>query len=133
MSFGIVRIQKCKRQAVTGIGIHNQRQKEKSNTNPDIDRTKSQENYYLEGEGVSFTAEVNRRLEGASGSRWGTIRKDAVVLAEALVTSDSSFFASLPQAKIRGRKYLFRCRPFGRSHATHARLFCAYKRRQAVR
>lgn len=99
MSFGIVRIQKVKRQGVTGIGIHNQRKKEKSNTNPDIDWERTADNYALEGESVSFSAEVTRRLEGVSGSRWGTIRKDAVVLAEALVTSDSAFFASLPPEK----------------------------------
>lgn len=99
MSYGIIRVQKFKRQAVTGIQQHNQRLKDHSNTNPDIDFSKSGENYSLEGEGVNFSAEVSKRLVGVSGSRWGTIRRDAVVMSEALVTSDRAFFASLTPEK----------------------------------
>lgn len=91
MSYAIVRVQKFKAQAVRGIQAHDQREKEKSHTNPDINRARTPENYTLAGALADYGKEVTERLD----SLGRTVRKDAVVMCQALVTSDHLFFQGL--------------------------------------
>ncbi len=98
MSYAIIRIQKFKRGAVKGIELHDQRAKDVSHTNPDIDRTKSSQNYTLTGSHADYLREVDERLGKLSGK---AIRKDAVVMCQALITSDTAFFHTLSQEQQR--------------------------------
>lgn len=98
MSYGIVRIQKFKREAVKGIELHDQRAKEVSHTNPDIDHSKSDQNYALAGNDADYLREVAERINKLSGK---AVRKDAVVMCQALITSDSTFFQKLSQEQQR--------------------------------
>lgn len=95
MSYAIIRIQKFKRGAVKGIQIHDRREKDVSHTNPDIDRTKSSQNYTLEG-GMAddYLREIDERVGKLHHRK--AVRKDAVVMCQALITSDAAFFKSLP-------------------------------------
>lgn len=108
MSIGICRAQKVSG-ASGGVGayIHNERVKDHSNTNPDIDFSRSAENYHI-GEYDSartYNKRAEKRLaEGYKGKK--AVRKDAVKLVEVLFTSDKAFFESQPD---NGRAYFEDC------------------------
>ena len=72
--------------------------KDVSHTNPDIDRTKSSQNYTLTGSHADYLREVDERLGKLSGK---AVRKDAVVMCQALITSDAAFFQTLSQEQQR--------------------------------
>ncbi len=108
MSVGICRAQKVSG-ASGGVGayIHNERTKEHSNSNPDIDFKRSPENYHV-GEydnALTYNQRTEKRLaEGYKGKK--AVRKDAVKLVEMLFTSDKAFFESQPD---NGRAYFKDC------------------------
>lgn len=108
MSVGICRAQKVSG-ASGGVGayIHNERIKEHSNSNPDIDFKRSSENYHV-GEydnALTYNQRTEKRLaEGYKGKK--AVRKDAVKLVEVLFTSDKAFFESQPD---NGRAYFKDC------------------------
>lgn len=108
MSVGICRAQKVSG-ASGGVGayIHNERRKEHSNSNPDIDFKRSSENYHI-GEydnALTYNQRTEKRLtEGYKGKK--AVRKDAVKLVEVLFTSDKAFFESQPD---NGRAYFEDC------------------------
>lgn len=93
MSYAICRVQKIKgASGIVGLQIHNERQREHSNTNPDIDHSRSGNNYSListNGKGYNVLAD-ERIAEGYKGQK--AIRKDAVKVCEILFTSDTAFF-----------------------------------------
>lgn len=95
MSYSIIRMQKMKSTAIKGIQFHNQREKE-SETNPDINKADSHLNYDLiNGQRqIDYTEKINQVIEDnvTSGKK---IRKDAVRLAEFLITSDKEFFEKI--------------------------------------
>ena len=99
MSYGIVRVQKMTTGSVKGIEIHDLREKEGvSNTNQDIDWKRSKDNY-------DINPDKNKNFSQAVKDRIGklhlikAVRKDAVVMAQVLVTSDQSFFKNLDTEK----------------------------------
>ncbi|MCM1224587.1 MAG: plasmid recombination protein [Lachnospiraceae bacterium] len=108
MSIGICRVQKISGTS-GGVGayFHNERIKDHSNSNPDIDFSRSAENYHV-GEyanALSYNQRTEKRLaEGYKGKR--AIRKDAVKLVEVLFTSDKAFFDNQPD---NGRAYFKDC------------------------
>lgn len=95
MSVGIVRVQKFGKGSVKGVEIHDQREKEGiSHTNPDIDWGRSHENYDLcPAQNRNYYQAVKERIEQLHLPR--AVRKDAVVMAQVLVTSDREFFDGL--------------------------------------
>lgn len=94
MSYSIIRMQKVKSTGVKGIQFHNQREKE-SHTNPDIDSEKAHLNYDLvNDEKIDYNVRINQVInEGLKSKK--KVRKDAVKLAEFLITSDKPFFEKL--------------------------------------
>lgn len=98
MSYAICRVQKIKASGIGGLQAHNQREHEKSYTNPDIDWSRKNLNYTLieNSQGKSFNTLADERIAQAyTGKK--AVRKDAVKLCEALFTSDKDFFDKLPQ------------------------------------
>lgn len=91
MSYSIIRMQKMKSTAIKGIQFHNQRERE-SETNPDINKADSHLNYDLINgqKKIDYNEKINMVIEEnvTSGKK---IRKDAVRLAEFLITSDKEF------------------------------------------
>ena len=80
--------------SVKGIEIHDRREKDRSHTNPDIDFERSQLNYDLHPEqNENFYRAVKERIEQLNLKK--AVRKDAVVMAQVLVTSDGVFFDGL--------------------------------------
>lgn len=101
MSIAIMRVQKVKgASGVAGTQIHNRREREHSNTNPDIDHQRSNNNYSIKSTSGSFNQFITQRITaGYKGSR--AIRKDAVLMCDALFTSDQEFFSTLPPERQR--------------------------------
>lgn len=95
MSHSIIRVQKMKSTALKGIQFHNQREKE-SQTNPDIRTEDAHLNYDLihGNKKLDYKKEIQQVISGNVKSE-KKIRKDAVLLSEFLITSDSSFFDNL--------------------------------------
>jgi hypothetical protein len=91
MSYGIVRVQKFKAGGVTGIQIHDLREKDKSHTNKSIDWTKTDTNYDLAPENnLTFNKRIKEKIDRLNLKR--AVRKDAVKMIQCLVTSDREFF-----------------------------------------
>ena len=92
MSYGIVRIQKFTVGSVRGIEIHDKRVKDGvSHTNKDIDWQRTKENYTLHSiKDKNFYVAVKERIAELRLPR--AVRKDAIVMAQVLVTSDRGFF-----------------------------------------
>jgi hypothetical protein len=98
MSFVVARMVKIKSHDVKGIQFHNQREKE-SRTNPDIDPANRHLNYDLvNAEKIDY----NKRVKEIIGSQKigdRKTRKDAVLVNELLITSDTVFFDKLTPDK----------------------------------
>jgi len=90
MSYAVIRVQKIKSEGVRGIQSHDLREREPK-TNPDIDHERSKDNYKLHEATEGFTRAVKARLEAGRESD-KAVRKDAVVMASFIVTSDRAFF-----------------------------------------
>lgn len=93
MSYGIVRVQKFKAGSVKGIEIHDKRDKDHSHTNKEIDWNRSKSNYDLNMVEGTFRQAIKKRIEELDLPK--AVRKDAVVMAQVLVTSDKTFFDKL--------------------------------------
>ena len=94
MSFAIIRIQKMTIGTVKGIQIHDQREKEFSHSNPDIDFSKSDLNEDLyNSKNINYNQEIKNKIKELNLTR--AVRKDAIVMCQSLITSDKSFFDSL--------------------------------------
>ncbi len=89
MSYGIIRIEKFKSGAVKGLENHDKRLKE-SISNPDINKSKSEDNYNLIQTDLTYQVAIKNRIKELNLKR--AVRKDAVVMCQCLVTSDSEFF-----------------------------------------
>ena len=96
MSFGICRVQKIKgASGVVGLQLHNRREREHSNSNPDIDRNRSSLNYSLtDNRTMNYNKLIDERLKQAYKGK-KAIRKDAVRMCEMLFTSDGEFFSRI--------------------------------------
>ena len=95
MSYGIIRVQKFKATAVKAIQFHNRREKD-SRTNPDIDKDRTSQNVTLI-DCPDYRAAIADRLSTLKTSR--AVRKDAVVMAQILVTSGPEFFEGMNPEK----------------------------------
>lgn len=97
MSYAICRVEKCgKSSDIVGEQIHDRRERDHSNTNPDIDFTRTKYNYCIcdNTGGKSFNEHISRQLaERYKGKK--AIRKDAVRMVKVLFTSDKEFFDNL--------------------------------------
>jgi len=95
MSYAIIRIQKMTSGCVKGIQLHDQREKDHSNTNPDIDFSKSGQNEDLHNPGkIDYNHRVKQRIQELHLPK--AVRKDAIVMCQCLVTSDKQFFDKMP-------------------------------------
>lgn len=99
MSVGIVRVAKMGSGSVKGIEIHDRREKDGiSHTNKDIDWERTSQNYDLHhAQNQNFHRAVKERITELQLPK--AVRKDAVVMAQVLVTSDHDFFKGLSKGQ----------------------------------
>ena len=97
MSYAICNVQKySSSHDISGMQIHDMRERDHSNSNPDIDFNRSSLNYNLCNNlnGMSFNEYINKQIaERYTGKK--AVRKDAVRMVKVLFTSDSEFFERL--------------------------------------
>ena len=87
MGFAVVHMQKIGKGGLRGIQSHNQREKP-SHTNQDIDYSKSKQNYDLvNSQAINYHKAIKDRIEHFA-TNTKTVRKDAVVMCNFIVTSD---------------------------------------------
>lgn len=108
--------------SVKGIEIHDCRKKDFSHTNQDINWDMSLHNYDLCNEqNINFTKAVKERIEELDLPK--AVRKDAVVMAQVLVTSDNGFFKGLDkeqQEQFFKDSYNFLSERYGRENVISA-------------
>lgn len=96
MSSGICNVQKYSSpHDIAGLQIHVKRERQHSNSNPDIDFSRSHDNYVLHDNcsGQSFNKCISEEIKARyTGKK--AIRKDAVRMVSVLFTSDNEFFAN---------------------------------------
>lgn len=98
MSYSICRVAKIKASGVTGIQIHDRREKDGvSHTNEDIDWTKTRENIDLLEQQERFRTVVSNRIDELNLTKQP--RNDATVMAQCLITSDNAFFQKMNKAE----------------------------------
>lgn len=122
MSFGIVRVQKMTKGSVRGIEIHDLRIKNGvSHTNREINWNKTHLNYNLFEQKNSFYNAVNNRISELKLKK--SVRKDAIVMSQILVTSDSYFFKNLSmqeQEQFFKDSYNFLIKKYGQNNVISA-------------
>lgn len=95
MSFIVAHMEKIDRKALKGIQIHNQRERD-SNTNFDIDKSKSCLNYDLKNPiKVNYNDLVKKRISELNLKR--AVRSDAVLVCSWNLGSDKDFFLKLDE------------------------------------
>lgn len=98
MSYAIIRMQKFKQGDIKGLQFHHQRERE-SQTNPDIIPGAKELNYDLVN---NQNIDYNKVIEEKIAERVArTVRRDAVIMCEFLITSDREFFEELEPEKER--------------------------------
>ena len=95
--YAILRFAKYKGPEISGIEAHNERTKEKYESNPDIDPTRSHLNFHLIKPERKYRAESERQIKEA-GCR---TRSDSIRVVEALVTASPEFFKGKKKADMK--------------------------------
>lgn len=99
MSMIVARMQKMKAGNLIGIGNHNQR-KTQNHSNKEIDTSLSKLNYDLVNQTEYYKRDIEKFInENKATER--AVRKDAVLINEWVITSDSSFFKDLSDDETR--------------------------------
>ena len=87
MAYAILRFAKRKGGAAKAIAAHNERTKEAYASNPDIDKSRTVQNYHLIAPRWSYGQEIRHRVSMA-GCR---VRRDSVKFVETLITTSPEF------------------------------------------
>lgn len=99
MSYCVARMEKMKSDNLVGIGNHNQR-RFSNHSNKDIDVSKSHLNYDILDKVKSYKTDIEGYINANKASK-RAVRKDAVLVCEWIITSDSDFFESMSPADTR--------------------------------
>ena len=89
MSYAIIRNEKLTRAKAMGAYRHNER-KAKNHSNKNIDSSKTELNYYIKKNELSYIKEFDRIKEKYNLK--GQIRSNSIIMCEMIFTSDPKFF-----------------------------------------
>lgn len=95
MSMVVARMQKMKAPNLIGLGNHNQR-KTDNHSNKEIDVSRSNLNYDLVNRTYNYKTDIEKYINGNKSSP-RAVRKDAVLVNEWIISSDSAFFKDLDE------------------------------------
>ena len=95
--YAILRFAKYKGPEISGIEAHNERTKEKYESNPDIDPTRTHLNFHLIKPERKYRAESEKQIKEA-GCR---TRSDSVRVVEALITATPEFFKGKKRSEMK--------------------------------
>ena len=91
MPYAILRFQKVKAGGVSARYNHNERKKEVYKSNPDINHTAKEDNYYLVIPKNTYRREVQRMIKSAGCK----VRSNSTVMVETLITASPEFMKRL--------------------------------------
>lgn len=94
--YAIMRFAKYKGGAMGGIEAHNERKKEKYESNPDVDINRSDQNFHLIEPQLNYRQESERQIKAANCR----VRSDSVRMVEALFTASPEFFENKSREEI---------------------------------
>ncbi len=100
MAYAILRFKKHPRGTISHMENHDERKKEKYKSNPDVDTSRSEQNYHLVEPSGTYHKEINKRIKEAGCK----VRKDSVLMIETLITASHEFMKELD---ITGQKAFF--------------------------
>ena len=95
--YAILRFAKYKGPEIGHIEAHNEREKEKYASNPDVDTARSHLNFHLVMSERKYRAEAEKQI-AAAGCR---TRSDSVRVVEALVTASPEFFNGKKRSEVK--------------------------------
>jgi hypothetical protein len=95
--FAILRFAKYKGPEISKIEAHNERTKEEYKSNPDVDLSRSKDNFHLVEQERTYRAESERQIAAAGVKP----RSDSVRVVEALFTASPEFFQGKKPDEIR--------------------------------
>ena len=95
--YAILRFAKYKGPEIGHIEAHNEREKEKYASNPDVDTARSHLNFHLVPPERKYRAEAEKQI-AAAGCR---TRSDSVRVVEALVTASPEFFKGKKRSEVK--------------------------------
>ena len=95
--YAILRFAKYKGPEIGHIEAHNEREKEKYASNPDVDTARSHLNFHLVTPERKYRAEAEKQI-AAAGCR---TRSDSVRVVEALVTASPEFFKGKKKSEVK--------------------------------
>ena len=119
MPYAIMRFAKRKRGSINSMEAHNERKKERYESNPDIDMEKTVDNYHLIQPQHKYYAEIMNRIEEAKCRT----RKDSVLIVETLITASPEFITPLSVKE--QREYFERALAFLKDEVGEDNVFAA--------
>ena len=97
--FAILRFAKYKGPEISNIEAHNERTKEKYASNPDVDLSRSKDNFHIIQPTDKYRAMSEALIKQYECPR---VRSDSVRLVETLITASPEFFKGKKKSEIRG-------------------------------
>lgn len=115
MAYAIMRISKCKSGAIGRLEKHHERKKQEYKSNPDIDQTRSSQNFHIKPPPDSYKGFIQERIQEV-GCR---VRKDSVLMQDSFCSASPEFFQGKSQLDISlffRRAYAFYTEKFGEAN-----------------
>ena len=97
--FAILRFAKYKGPEISNIEAHNERTKEKYASNPDVDTSRSKDNFHIIQPTDKYRAMSEALIKQYECPR---VRSDSVRIVETLITASPEFFKGKKKSEIRG-------------------------------
>ena len=97
--FAILRFAKYKGPEISNIEAHNERTKEKYASNPDVDTSRSKDNFHIIQPTDKYRAMSETLIKQYDCPR---VRSDSVRIVETLITASPEFFKGKKKSEIRG-------------------------------
>lgn len=100
MPYAILRFEKRKGGPATALEKHHERKKEQYASNPDIDKTRTAQNYHLIEPQLKYYGEIQTRIEKAQKENPKCkVRKDSVKFIDTIITASPEFLKELSPEK----------------------------------
>ncbi len=93
----ILRFSKQKAGPAGALEAHHERKKEQYASNPDVNTSRSKDNFHIVQPAQSYRREINSRIKAAGCKT----RKDSTVFVDTLITASPEFFAGRSKKEIR--------------------------------
>ena len=124
MPHAILRFAKRKGGPATAIEQHHERKKQRYGSNPDIDHTRTKDNYHLIAPRLKYYGEIQTRIEQAKKQNPRCkVRKDSVKFIDTIVTASPEFFDAMSPQEI--RRYFEHALEFLKREAGEGNIFSA--------